>query len=164
MEITLSSRGDYAVRAVLDLSRYYGRRLRKAREIAEDMRIPKNFLSLILADLVRIGMLHGVVGREGGYELARPPKAITLLDVVEIADGPIELAQCLLRGIPCGSDGYCAAHKTWSAAQDAVRNQLQLTTFAALAEANDGLMGTPAAVGAASTTRGARSSARGRTD
>lgn len=147
MEITLSHRGDYAVRAVLDLSAHYGMGLRKAREIAEAMRIPKNFLSLILADLVREGILDATAGRAGGYVLTRPPQEISLLQIVEIADGEITLKQCLLRGIPCGSDGYCAAHEEWAAAQGALTRRLATTDFATLAAANARLLGTRAAAG-----------------
>ncbi len=147
MEISLSHRGDYAVRAVLDLSAHYGMGLRKAREIAESMRIPKNFLSLILADLVREGILDATAGRAGGYVLTRPPQDISLLQIVEIADGEITLKQCLLRGIPCGSAGYCAAHDEWAAAQGALTRRLATTNFATLAAANARLLGTPAAAG-----------------
>lgn len=154
MEISLSHRGDYAVRAVLDLAAHYGTGLRKAREIAEDMRIPKNFLSLILADLVREGILDATAGRSGGYVLALPPHEISLLRIVEIADGEITLKQCLLRGIPCGSDGYCAAHDAWAAAQDALTARLASTNFATLAIANARLHGTPAAAGASPSTDG----------
>lgn len=147
MEITLSSKGDYAVRAVLDLASHYGQGLRKAREIAEAMRIPKNFLSLILADLVREGVLQATTGRGGGYELNRPPREISLLEIVEIADGPIRLEQCLLRGMPCGADGYCAAHSAWAGAQDALVRKLEATNFATIAAANSRLRGTPAEAG-----------------
>lgn len=149
MEITLSHRGDYAVRAVLDLASHYGMGLRKAREIAEEMRIPKNFLSLILSDLVREGILLATAGRSGGYELSRPPREISLLEIVEIAEGPITLKQCLLRGIPCGSDGYCAAHEAWTSAQDALIRRLGATNFGSIAIANARLRGTRAAAGAA---------------
>ena len=148
MEISLSHRGDYAVRAVLDLAAHYGMGLRKAREIAEEMRIPKNFLSLILADLVREGILDATAGRSGGYTLTRPPEEISLLEIVEIADGAISLKQCLLRGIPCGSDGNCAAHDAWATAQDALVQRLAATNFATIAATNARLRGTPAAVGA----------------
>ena len=98
MQIVLGSRGDYTVRAVLFLTRHDG--VRRRREISEAMDIPDTFLPQILGALVRAGVARSVAGRRGGYELARPAGSITLREVVEIAEGPIESAKCLLRGGP----------------------------------------------------------------
>ena len=136
MNITLSKRGDYAIRAVLDMSRCYGSGRRKTREIAEAMNIPPKYLSQILAVLVRHKVLTAVAGQDGGYELARPPQDLRLLDVVEVVEGPTTLQRCLLRGIPCGTDGTCAVHDAWSSAQQALTDRLAATTFAELT-AND---------------------------
>lgn len=137
VHIALSHRGDYAVRAVLDLAQHYGHGRRKTREIAGAMHIPQNYLSQILADLVSRGLLHATAGQAGGYELTRPPAQISLLAVVELAEGPVSLQRCMLRGIPCGSDGYCAAHEAWAAAQGALSDRLAATTFADLARSAD---------------------------
>lgn len=133
MQLTIGRRGDYAVRAVLDLAHAYGTGRRKTREIAAAMEIPRSYLPQILADLVSAGLLVGTAGKAGGYELRRPPSQITLLDVVELMDGPIDLSRCLLRGIPCGTDGYCAAHEAWATAQAALAGSLAETTFEQLA-------------------------------
>jgi Rrf2 family protein len=130
VNVSLGTKGDYSVRAVLDLARHYGEGRRKTREIAASMRIPRKYLSQILANLVRRGLLTAVAGQAGGYELSRAPSRISLLDVVEAAEGPIELRQCLLRGFPCGSGGTCAVHEAWSAAQGAMVQRLRRVTFA----------------------------------
>lgn len=131
MQIVLGSRGDYTVRAVLFLTRHDG--VRRRREISEAMDIPDTFLPQILGALVRAGVARSVAGRRGGYELARPAGSITLREVVEIAEGPIESAKCLLRGGPCYWNEKCALHDAWSAAQSALVTQLATTTFAQLA-------------------------------
>jgi Rrf2 family protein len=133
VNITLSRRGDYAIRAILDVALHHGAGRRKTREIAEAMNVPPNYLSQILAILVRKGLLVAAAGQDGGYELARPPQDVSLLDVVEAVEGPATLQRCLLRGIPCGSDGTCAVHAAWSGAQQALTDRLAATTFAALA-------------------------------
>jgi Rrf2 family protein len=145
--MTLGRKGDYAVRAVLDLSHSYGHGRRKAREIADQMRIPQNYLAIILSEFVRAGLLHATAGKEGGYALARPPEEISLLEVVELAEGPVSLERCLLRGIPCGRNGYCAAHEAWSSAQDALSARLADTSFRDLALADDALRGSGAEAG-----------------
>jgi Rrf2 family protein len=147
MQITLGNKGDYAVRAILDLAHAYGHGRRKAREIADEMRIPQNYLAIILSEFVRAGLLVATAGKEGGYALARPPEEISLLEVVELAEGPVTLERCLLRGIPCGRNGYCAAHEAWGGAQDALVARLADTTFRDLARADDALRGSGAEAG-----------------
>lgn len=129
MKIALGKKGNYAVRAVLDLSMHHRHGRRKAHEIAHSMRIPEKYLARILADLVRSGLISATAGRDGGYELVKPPSKICLLDVVHAAEGAIELRECVLRGIPCGEAETCAVHDAWSTAQDALTRQLRRTTF-----------------------------------
>jgi len=133
MQIALGRKGDYSVRAVLDLAQHTDSGLRKAREIAEAMDIPARYLTQILANLVRQGLLTAVAGPTGGYSLARPPDAITLLDVAEAAEGPIALDECVLSGGPCEWDQVCPIHPAWVRAQDALKEQLSATTFDELA-------------------------------
>lgn len=133
MRVALGRKGDYAVRAVLDLARHQGQGRRKAREIAEDMDIPARYLPQILAALVRSKFLIAVAGPEGGYALAREPAKISLLEVVEAAEGPIALDRCVLRGGSCDWTGACPLHATWSHAQAALSAELRATTFEELA-------------------------------
>lgn len=134
MQTALGRTGDYGVRAVLDVARSHGAGRRKTREIAEAMSIPSRYLSQILALLVRSNILTATAGPSGGYELGRPPDEVTLLDVVEAVEGPIALERCVVRGIPCSSDGTCAVHDAWAAAQDAMLDRLGETSFAELVE------------------------------
>ncbi len=131
MQIVLGSRGDYTVRAVLYLARHPG--VQRRRTISEAMDIPDAFLPQIMGALVRAGIARSMIGRRGGYELAQPADSITLREVVEVAEGPIESAKCLLRSGPCYWDEKCALHDAWSAAQGALVTQLATTTFAQLA-------------------------------
>ena len=133
MQIALGRKGDYSVRAVLDLARHSDHGLRKAREIADAMDIPSRYLTQILANLVRRGLLTAVAGPTGGYSLARTPDTITLLDVAEAAEGPIALDECVLLGGPCEWDKVCPVHTAWVRGQNALKDQLSATTFADLA-------------------------------
>jgi len=141
MQIALGRKGDYAVRAVLDLARHYGRGRRKSREISLAMDIPDRYLPQILASLVRQQLLLATAGPEGGYELARPPQEVSLLEVVEAAEGPLASGQCLLRGGPCDWEHACPLHHPWSRAQQALAQQLQRTNFEELAQADEAIEG-----------------------
>lgn len=133
MRVRLGRKGDYAVRAVLDLARHEGRGRRKTRQIAEAMEIPESYLPSILAGLVAAGLVSSLAGREGGYALARPAAETSMLAVIEAVEGEVELVQCVLTGGPCGWEHECAVHRFWSAAQDAFRDQLAAVSFADVA-------------------------------
>lgn len=132
MQITLGLRGDYGIRAVLDIARHHRRGLRKTREIAEEMNIPPKYLSRILAQLVRADLLVATAGQTGGYQLARSPGKIHMLEVIQAVQEPLELTRCVLDGIPCRSNQPCAVHSSWLTAQNAMRAELRRTNFATL--------------------------------
>ena len=120
MRLELTKRGDYAVRAMLALARADGMGLLSARRIAEAMAIPVRFLPQVLADLGRAGLVEAAPGRAGGYRLARSAATISLLDVIEAVEGDSRRRSCVLRGGPCGRDGFCDVHAVFFAGQDAL--------------------------------------------
>ncbi len=128
----LTKRGDYGVRAVLALARAPGGRLLSVRRIAEEMAIPVRFLPQVMSDLVAAGLVEATTGRAGGYRLARPAEAISLLDVVEAVEGDSRRRTCVLRGGPCGLDGYCDVHDVFFEAQDAMLSALAAARIAEL--------------------------------
>ncbi len=141
MDLTLGKRADYMVRAVLDLARYQGHGRRKTADIAEEMQVPVTYLPQLLAELVREGIVCSMAGRHGGYELVRDPAEVSLLEVIEVADGPLGSAECVLRGGPCRWEEGCAIHTPWARAQEAFRNSLRATTFAEVATIDAALSG-----------------------
>jgi len=132
MQIALSKRGDYAVRAILDLVRHGDLGRRKAREIALATEVPPKFLPQILAALVQAGLVDARAGRQGGYTLRRPPADISLLDVIRAVEPTDEAPGCLLWGRPCDAGNACAIHVHWTAAQEALNAELAKTRFADL--------------------------------
>jgi Rrf2 family protein len=130
MQVTLGRKGDYSVRAVLNVARHSDSGRRKAREIAAEMEIPEPYIAQVLADLVRHRLLTAMAGPTGGYSLSRPASEITLLEVTEAAEGPTTLESCVLRGGPCDWLTVCPIHETWWRAQTALRDSLAATTFA----------------------------------
>ena len=133
MQLKLKRTGDYATRAMISVARHYGTGLRQARPISTEMHIPYKTLTLTLAELVAKGLLAAEQGPNGGYRLARPPTDITLLDIVEAAEGPATFKHCVLRDGPCDWEETCPVHETWSQVQNALARQLASTTLATLA-------------------------------
>ena len=97
------------------------------------MQIPRKYLPQVLGDLIRAGLVDSVPGPGGGYSLARSASAVSLLEVVEAAEGPVRNSKCLLRGGPCYWEDRCSVHDAWSASQDKMIDQLRRTSFAKLA-------------------------------
>ena len=138
MRLELTKRADYAIRAMLALARMPSDERRSVREVAADQRIPARFLTLVMSDLVRAGLVEATVGRSGGYRLARPSTAISLLEVVEAVEGDSRRRVCILRGGPCALDGVCDVHAVFAAAQEDVLRRLGTTTVATAISPSDG--------------------------
>ena len=85
----VSSRGLYALKALLHLAAAHERGLVKIHEIAEEEAIPEKFLEGILVTLKNARLVASQRGREGGYRLRRPPSEILVGEVVRIMDGPV---------------------------------------------------------------------------
>ena len=133
MRIELTKRGDYAVRAMVALASGPDGSLLSVRRIADEMDIPVRFLPQVMGDLTRAGLVTATTGRSGGYRLARPASAISLLDVVEAVEGDSRRRTCILRGGPCGLDGHCDVHEPFFAAQDAMIDRLSAADLASVA-------------------------------
>jgi Rrf2 family protein len=130
MRLQLTRRADYAVRATLALAE--AGQLLPAGELALRMAIPPGFLPQILPALVRNGILGRSLGRHGGYVLARDASGVSLLEVIDAADGTPPTRTCVLRGGPCRGEEPCAVHPAVADAQEAMRVVLSGATFASL--------------------------------
>ena len=130
MQITRQA--DYAVRAVLYLSRMGDNQRAATSKVAQAQRIPPSFLAKIISQLSIAGLLRTSRGARGGVTLARAPKDITLLEVVEAIDGPIMLNECVGDNATCAFDKDCPLRPVWCDAQEELVNRLKGTTFAQL--------------------------------
>ncbi|MHB8859499.1 MAG: RrF2 family transcriptional regulator [Thermoleophilia bacterium] len=127
----ISRQADYAIRAILDLSRFPAGELAQTRDIARRQGIPEKYLPTIVRTLARSGLLRTLRGSHGGITLARPPAKITLRDVVEAIDGPVLLNRCLLRPGECtvGASGYCSLHFFWERMVEEIEKKLEEINF-----------------------------------
>lgn len=128
MQITRQA--DYAVRAVLHLAKVGNSERSATSTIAKEQHIPPSFLAKIISQLSIAGLLHTSRGARGGVTLAREPKEITLLDVVEAIDGPIQLNECVGNEGVCTFDENCPIKPVWCDAQDELVQRLKGTNFA----------------------------------
>jgi len=132
MQITRQA--DYAVRAVLHLARINGNQRAATSQVAQEQHIPPSFLAKIISQLSIAGLLHTSRGARGGVTLAREPKAITLLEVIEAIDGPIMLNECVGDSSTCTFDEDCPLRPVWCEAQNELVARLKGTNFQQLLE------------------------------
>ncbi|HTX91172.1 MAG TPA: Rrf2 family transcriptional regulator [Anaerolineales bacterium] len=131
MQITRQA--DYAIRAVRYLAGQGDSQRAATSTVAKEMHIPPSFLAKIISQLSIAGLLHTSRGARGGVTLARDPKEITLLDVVEAIDGPILLNECVGDPASCVFEGECPLHDIWTVAQKDLVKRLRETRFDTLA-------------------------------
>lgn len=114
------------MRAAISLGRAYegGGGFRKIREVAAEMELPPRYTPQILRLLSKAGLAEARAGRDGGYRLSQHPRDISLLAVVEAAEGPLRTDECTLRGGPCHWEDMCAVHPAWETATTAMREAL----------------------------------------
>jgi Rrf2 family protein len=130
MQITRQA--DYATRAVLYLARNQNGKRVATSQVAKEQNIPSSFLAKIIAQLSIAGLLHTSRGAYGGIALARHPAQITLLEVIEAIDGPIQLNACVSREDACALQENCPLQSVWCDAQNELVTKLRNTNFAAL--------------------------------
>src|SRR5512134_3570951 len=135
MQITRQA--DYAVRAVLHLAQMKNGDRAATSIVAKEQRIPPSFLAKIISQLSIAGLLHTSRGARGGVTLAREPKDITLLEVVEAIDGPIQLNECVGSDGGCHFDGTCPIKPVWCDAQEELVTRLKGTNFGDLIAQNN---------------------------
>jgi Rrf2 family protein len=128
MQITRQA--DYAVRAVLYLARLGQEERAATSQVAQEQHIPPSFLAKIISQLSIAGLLHTSRGARGGVTLARGPKEITLLEVIEAIDGPIMLNECVGETGTCTFDDDCPLRPVWCEAQNELVTRLRNTNFA----------------------------------
>ncbi len=134
--LRINRQTDYAVRVILALAkRGEGAKLSTS-EIQQEMQIPASFMSRIVAQLARTGLLNTFPGREGGLMLPRPAEQITLKDVVEAFEGPILLSACLqAKGEEdCPFRATCPVRTKWGRVQVAMLREMASINFNDLAK------------------------------
>ena len=134
MQITRQA--DYAVRAVLYLAEQGENGRAPTSRIAQEMRIPPSFLAKIVSQLSVAGVVQTSRGARGGVSLARAPKDINLLEVIEAIDGPITLNECVPDRSACVFGDDCPVHDIWCETQTRLVEQLGKANFGALLRKN----------------------------
>ena len=123
--IRLTKAGEYGLRAVRYLVENGDEHRISIGDISENKNIPEPFLRKLFKPLVQQGIINSTRGVSGGVRLARGPKEITVLEVVEALEGPLALNECLLEDVSCEFLSECGMHNVWEEAQAAMAKVLR---------------------------------------
>lgn len=139
--LRINRQTDYAVRVVLALAKRGEQARLSSTEIQQEMLIPKAFMTRIVAQLSRQGLISTFPGRDGGLMLPRPASQITLKDVVEAFEGPILLSACLqVKGEDdCPFQANCPVRSKWGRVQVAMLREMASITFEDLVKESLGI-------------------------
>jgi Rrf2 family iron-sulfur cluster assembly transcriptional regulator len=132
----LSDTSRYALRALVCLSRTGGAKQRiQARELAGTVDVPEAYLAKVLGVLSRAKVVQGTRGVGGGYTLARSPKKIKLIQVVELFEGVRTRPLCFFGGDRrCSDDNACTGHSAWKIVWTTYTDFLERTSLAELGD------------------------------
>jgi Rrf2 family protein len=132
----LSKRGEYGLRAMIDLALWEaenGTRYVQIKEIAEREQIPPKFLEQILLTLKNAGLINSRMGINGGYYLSKPASEITLGQIVRVLDGPLAPIRCVSQmayeSCGCPDEENCGLRLVMLDVRNAISGILDHTTL-----------------------------------
>ncbi|MEA4927378.1 MAG: Rrf2 family transcriptional regulator [Candidatus Limiplasma sp.] len=132
----LSTRGKYGLYAMYYLAEHKDEGPQSLQSIASTG-VPKQYLEQLLGNLRRSGLIHSVRGAQGGYQIARPPGEITILDVIDAMEGPLELSECMTDEGHCDRSCQCPVRRVWQKLTDSINRELADVTLDEMLPANN---------------------------
>ena len=131
----LSQKTRYTIRAFQHLADHWGQGPVRLQDIAEAQNIPRKFLTVIMAEMTREGLLVSHRGRDGGYELALSPVDIRYGDLIRLTRGSVALVPCAARNAHercenCLPEADCRLRGLMLTLRDATADMLDRMTLA----------------------------------
>ncbi len=130
--LKLSKKVDYALMALMHLAQQDGSC--STREMAAGYGMPQELLAKVLQKLAREGLVASHQGTKGGYQLRRAAEAITVVQVIEIIEGPLSLTQCLTDVGACDQFDTCNIKSPLQRLNDHVLLTLSRVTIASMCD------------------------------
>ena len=138
--LQVSQRTHYGLRAMTELAKAYGQGRRSLTWIAEAQHLPAGYLEQLAIPLRRAGLIEGVRGAHGGYQLARPPSQVRVGEIVRALEGAVAPVECLSEDYPQGScelELGCLSRPIWQRLKESIDQVLDSTTLADLCASAD---------------------------
>ena len=129
MTVIFSKKCEIGLQAVLYLATEEKNELFNARQIADKVKQPKEFVSKVLQTLTSSGIVGSKKGKNGGFFLARSASKIRLIEIVEVIDGVDMFNNCVLGFPGCTSEEPCPVHDVWGVLRDQAYKMLSEQTL-----------------------------------
>lgn len=128
----ISFRGDYALKAILDLSLHFNKGIVKIQDIAKRQDIPLKYLEQILLALKGAGYVKSQRGARGGYALAKEPKDIKLGEIIRLMEGPVSPITCVSKSCyqRCSEETTCVFRPIFEGVRISLEEIVDKTSFA----------------------------------
>ncbi len=138
----VSRKGEYALRAMIDLSLNYDKGNVQIHDISQREKIPQKFLEQILLTLKNAGLLQSKRGIGGGYSLIKPPGKISLAEVIRIIDGPLAPLSCVSQWAHISSpeEKNCGLYGVMLEVRNAIAAMLENITFEDVCKRTKGML------------------------
>ena len=130
----VSTKGDYGVRALVELAHHYGLGPVQSAEIASRQEVPEPYLDQLLTTLRRAGFIRSVRGPQGGHALIPEPAELKLSDVMVALEGSLAPIACVDDPDACTRTGGCIQREVWERVRDATLEILESVSIGDLAE------------------------------
>ena len=127
--MTISTKGRYALRIMLDLADHIGQTI-KLKDIAARQEISEKYMEQIIAVLNKAGYVRSTRGAQGGYQLAKAPKEYTVGMILRLTEGPLVPVECLAEhALPCERASKCATVEVYRRIYAAVNDVIDAMTL-----------------------------------
>lgn len=124
----LKRKTNYGLEIMIYLAKNFGQGPIPLKEIAKNKKLPYKFLEQIVIPLRGAGLVKAKEGKAGGYFLAKKPKQISVAEIVEILEGPIEVGQCFA----CPMARICGQKDVWPEVGEKIKKAIAKKTLADL--------------------------------
>jgi len=119
----LTTKGRYAVTAMLDLSLNYGLGSITLADISDRQGISLSYLEQLFSRLRKQGLVSSTRGPGGGYRLSNPAEDISVLDVIAAVDEKVDSTACEKKG-NCQDGNQCLSHELWTSLSEQIESYL----------------------------------------
>lgn len=117
----ISKKTDYGLELMISLAKKFGEGPVSLKTIAKEKKLPFKFLEQVVIPLREAGLIEAKEGRGGGYFLKKKPERISVAEVVEVLEGPVQVGACL----GCPKAATCGPKEVWAEVGEKVREAIE---------------------------------------
>lgn len=131
----ISTRGVYAIRALIDIAQNQKEAPVALRSIAQRQNLSESYLEQLFTSLKKAGLVKSLRGAQGGYELTKLPEDLKVIEIIRVMEGPIAPVECVNEESTdsgCDNASFCTLKPLWSRLRDSMITVLEATSLADL--------------------------------